>query len=186
MSRYDIVRNLFAPKRKAYAALYNPAAPGSLIGSGIVRKTFSANAWALGANTLLTANGHVRIESFFAIVTAGFTSGGAATLSIGTVGDSGYFTVGGSVILGALTLNAIFGINNGAVQVTAGINGQSDPTSGGENRTPPAIASTINRGHLNLRNGGVIIASVGTAVYTGGTLDLIIIYTPLSAGATLT
>lgn len=184
MSHYDIVRNLFAPKRKAYAALYNPAAPGSLIGTQSISKSINVNAWIVGLNNLLTANGGtVRIESLVLIVTTSFTSGAAPTLGFGFTNDPNRLTGGGGIAVGALQATRDIYLQDGVsgIQQT----GHTDLAYMGTSR-PAAISNVSISGPIILPSGQSLLANVGAAVYTGGVLAVKAIYTPIDSGATLT
>ena len=181
MSRYNIARNLFAPKRRAFAALYNPAAPSSLIGTQIVRKNVALNGLIVGANNVVVNTGHIRIESLFIIVNTTASSGGAPTLAVGIPSAANYFCP--PVGLANLVANAQLGTLNANAQAPTP-SGIADPIYE-EVRAPGAIANVSFRGPCILSNGGAIVFTVATALYTGGSIDIFAVYTPLSAGATL-
>ena len=188
MSRYDIVRNLFAPKRKAYAALYNPAAPGSLIGSLTLTKTVDVSAFVVGATKVisLSTGGMVRIESIVAQISTTITGAGASVGLGYTSGGSSELTPATAAPINAPAM--LRGPSNAAAntQLTWGTVGATFDSAdgngqGGATQQPTAHAILSASGS---NFDGVYVRVLGGNL-TAGVIVFRIIYTPLIAGSTL-
>lgn len=167
--------------------VYGPSASGSLIGTGRLSKlAIDVTAWPVGATKLVTVTGGlVRIESMSLKAPIAWTSAGAPTI------DFSFTAFGTARIMSGLgladfTTRSRYSTTTGSANV-AGMVGASeavlDPAgnalnwAGATQKSIGAILDSADHG---------IWVKLGVAVLTAGTLDILIIYTPLTPGATLT
>lgn len=158
---------------KLHDFIANPAAGsgGGLIGASVLRKTVDPTTWVIGANNLLVPSGAVRIDLLSLRVVTTFTSAGVPTLDIGFPGATTRYNGVSSYLLAALVAGNLLSRNNAGSVAASNF----DYDIGLVNTAPPIRHSLAN-----------VLATLGTAVYTGGSLEVVAIYTPLTAGATLT
>lgn len=168
---------------RVHDSLVNPAGGGatSIIGSlTLVKSNINAAGWIVGSNPLciVSAGGLVRLESFSLRVTTAFTSGGAPTFLLQIAGNASWQWPSAAVSLANMGLNtfvsaavSVFGTGV-APDAAYSANGAITPAA------PRIVSDQIN-------GTGAVTAQVGTAVYTGGQCELVVIYTPLKAGSTL-
>jgi len=121
--------------------------------------TFAAGTTgAASAHTLFTVTGNCLVN-IFAICDSDLTSGGAATVEVGVVGNT-------AALIAQTTAT---GIDDGEIWVSAS----------------PAVGVQALPGTFILNDGADIILTVGTTTVTGGVLDFYCTYRPLSAGASI-
>lgn len=117
-----------------------------------VRYDFSVDAGATGALDLFEASADVVITGFHSYVKTAATSGGSATLKVGTSGDDDAFMTTTQGAVASLTLGALI--------------------------APPAVEGTPNTLPLpvKLASGSKVIQTIGTAALTAGVVEYVIRY----------
>ena len=168
--------------------LYNPAASGgaSIIGSQRLVKSIDFSTLPVGRSRLVTAvGGASRIESIAARVTTTFTSGGAPTLSLGTYNLAGVNNLLPVTGLATLMINRVLRSEQGATHTTniTAAGAWFDPARGGNTVQVTPEGPFIFDSRIALMD--AIWADILVAVYTAGVIEFTIIYSPLTAGATL-
>ncbi len=139
---------------------------GSVIGSEVFRTTLDPTTWTVSTQNIATiSGGAVRIETMALWITTTLTSGGSATLAIGETGNTQRFMATTAV-----------------AQLTAG---KFLNIAGGSNGEILQTRPTAFPRHMNSVGSPNITATVGTAVFNAGVIELVIIYTPLTSGATI-
>lgn len=137
----------------------------SVIGSGVLIKTLDPTTWSVGANNIVTVSGGaVRIEALAFRVTTTLTSGGAATLAVGDTSNANRYSPARAVA--TITVGKMLDTTSGWIV------GALDPMTG-------------TKLFMNSVGNPNLIATVATAVFTAGAIEIVVIYTPLTSGATL-
>lgn len=141
----------------------HPGGSGSMLGVNILRKTLDPTTWSVGVNNLATiAGGAVRIDAWAYRVTITCGSGGAATVSIG---------------------NAVTANRYAAVTAVAGM------TAGMQLLAATPVAEVAANWAFVIQNSvgsANITATVAGAVFNAGSIEMVVVWSPLTSGATLT
>lgn len=160
-----------------------PPAAGSVVGSGLLRKTVDPTAWGVGNNVVVTpAGGAIALISLSIRVLVTLTSGGAATLA---------FDVGaGGILVPASALGVLTAGNMAGYDASLTNAGFSNPATNVKRDLVAMLTSSFGQGIggilINSVANGGLRAVVGTAVFTAGSIEIVASYTPLTLGATLT
>lgn len=141
----------------------HPGGSGSMLGVNILRKTLDPTTWSVGVNNLATiAGGAVRIDAWDYRVTTTCGSGGAATVSIG---------------------NAVTANRYAAVTAVAGM------TAGVQLLAATPVAEVAANWAFVIQNSvgsPNITATVAGAVFNAGSIEMVVVWSPFTSGATLT
>lgn len=180
MTRFTLARNLFKPRKQAYAmALYNPSS-SSLIGTQKLSAQIGFASLPVGSTDFIfSRNGDIRIEAMSVRVAQAFASGtNAATVAVQLFGKPSSPAFG----VGTLSLGSRLALNNGLVGV-----GLGGDIGGGIVNAPAAVANQAFGGTLTLAgSSGSLRITVAVEALTAGIFQIDCIYTPLTIGATLT